>query len=83
VKPDRYGTVTNSLDVAREIASAGATPVISARAGDSGSTVPVDIALAVPGSAVKIGSLDRFERTAKFNRLLLAERETDLSYAGK
>jgi enolase len=82
VKPDRYGTVTNSLDTAREIASAGATPVISARAGDSGSTVPVDIALAVSGSDVKIGSLDRFERTAKFNRLLLAERETDLPYAG-
>jgi enolase len=82
VKPDRYGTVTNSLDTAREIASAGATPVISARAGDSGSTVPVDTAISVPGSDVKIGSLDRFERTAKFNRLLLAERETDLPYAG-
>ncbi|WP_436933829.1 enolase C-terminal domain-like protein [Halovenus marina] len=83
VKPDRYGTVTNSLDIAREIANAGATPVISARAGDSGSTVPADISIAVPGSNVKIGSLDRFERTAKFNRLLLAERETDLPYAGE
>lgn len=82
VKPDRYGTVTNTLDTAREIASAGARPVISARAGDSGSTVPVDLSIAVPDSGVKIGSLDRFERTAKFNRLLLAERETELAYAG-
>jgi enolase len=75
VKPDRYGTVTTSLETARAIAGAGATPVVSARAGDSGSTVPVDIALAVDSAGVKIGSLSRFERTAKFNRLLLAERE--------
>jgi len=75
VKPNQVGTLTDALDVTRAAQAAGYRTVLSARSGDTEDAWLADLAVAWRTGQIKVGSLARSERTAKWNRLLQIEAE--------
>ncbi len=75
VKPNQIGTLTETLQVIRRAAEAGYQPIISHRSGETGDTTIADIAVATNAGFIKTGAPCRYERTAKYNRLLRIEAE--------
>lgn len=81
VKPNQAGTMTRVLEVIERANAAELATVISARSGETCDTLIGDLAVAVAGGQIKIGSLARSERLAKYNRLFAIERAVD-AWAG-
>lgn len=79
IKPNQAGTVTRAERVLAEAASAGFATVVSARSGDSEDTWLADLAVGWQAGQIKVGSLMRSERTAKWNRLLEIESRAGAS----
>ena len=75
VKPNQIGTLTETLDTVRLAQQRGYRPVISARSGETEDTTIADLAVATGAGQIKIGSITRSERLAKYNRLLRIEEE--------
>jgi enolase len=75
VKVNQIGTLTETLDVIRIAREAGYRPVISARSGETEDTTIADLAVATGAGQIKIGSVARGERLAKYNQLLRIEEE--------
>lgn len=75
VKLNQIGTVSESLDVIELARSLGYRPVISARSGETEDTTIADLAVATGAGQIKIGSVARSERLAKYNQLLRIEEE--------
>lgn len=75
VKPNQIGTLTETLEVIRMAKEAGYRTVISHRSGETADTSIADIAVAVNAGFIKTGAPCRYERTAKYNRLLKIEAE--------
>lgn len=82
VKPNQTGTLTRTMDVLAAARKAGFETVVSARSGETCDTTISDLAVACDAGQIKIGSLARSERLAKYNRLLSLDHRTDLDYAG-
>jgi len=78
LKVNQIGTLSEAADAARLARSAGWTIVVSARSGETEDDWLSDLALGWHGEALKVGSVTRSERLAKWNRLLVLERETKL-----
>jgi enolase len=70
VKVNQVGTLTETLEVISLARSFGYRPVISARSGETEDTTIADLAVGTGGGQIKIGSVARGERLAKYNRLL-------------
>lgn len=70
VKPNQAGTITRTIEVIETARDAGIAPVVSARSGETCDTTIADLAVAFDADRIKIGSLARSERLAKYNRLL-------------
>jgi enolase len=70
VKLNQVGTLTETLEVIALARSLGYRPVISARSGETEDTTIADLAVGTGGGQIKIGSVARGERSAKYNRLL-------------
>jgi enolase len=79
VKVNQVGTLTETLEVIRLAQQAGYRPVISARSGETEDTTIADLAVATGAGQIKIGSVARSERLAKYNRLLRIEEELGAS----
>jgi enolase len=62
-----------------EAQRAGYATVVSARSGDTEDAWLADLAVAWRSGQIKIGSLTRSERLAKYNRLLQIEAEEGAS----
>ncbi len=75
VKPNQIGTLSETLDVIRLAQRSGYNAVISHRSGESEDTTIADLAVAVNAGQIKTGAPCRSERTAKYNRLLVIEKE--------
>ncbi len=75
VKPNQIGTLTETLDTVRLARQRGYLPVISARSGETEDTTIADLAVATGAGQIKIGSITRSERLAKYNQLLRIEEE--------
>ncbi len=75
IKPNQIGTITETLDVIRLAQSKGYTTVISHRSGETEDTTIADIAVAVNAGQIKTGAPCRSDRVAKYNRLILIEKE--------
>jgi enolase len=73
VKPNQIGTLTETLAVIRQARAAGYRSVISARSGETEDTTIADLAVATGAGQIKIGSVTRGERLAKYNQLLRIE----------
>ena len=75
VKPNQIGTLTETLDTVRLARERGYLPVISARSGETEDTTIADLAVATRAGQIKIGSITRSERLAKYNQLLRIEED--------
>ncbi|HXX93063.1 MAG TPA: enolase C-terminal domain-like protein, partial [Planctomycetota bacterium] len=81
VKMNQIGTITQTLEVLRIAHEAGYRTVVSARSGETEDVTMADLAVGARGGQIKIGSIARSERLAKYNRLL--EIEAELGSAGR
>ena len=77
VKPNQAGTLTRAIEVVERARAAGWATVVSARSGETCDATIADLAVALDAGQIKIGSLARSERLAKYNRLLEIAREHD------
>lgn len=74
VKMNQIGTLTETFSVIDRAREAGYSAVISARSGETEDSFLADLAVASGAGQIKIGSITRSERLAKYNRLLEIER---------
>lgn len=81
IKLNQIGTLTETLLTMRLAVDAGYTPVVSARSGETEDVTIADLAVATGAGQIKIGSVARSERLAKYNQLLRWEDELQLPYA--
>jgi enolase len=82
VKMNQIGTITETLEVLQIARGAGYRAVISARSGETEDSFLADLAVASGAGQIKVGSITRSERLAKYNRLLEIEKDDRLPYAG-
>ena len=74
VKINQIGTLTQTFEVVAKARAAGYGVVVSARSGETEDSFLADLAVACAADHIKIGSITRSERLAKYNRLLEIER---------
>jgi enolase len=82
VKPNQAGTLSRTVDVASRAREAGLATVVSARSGETCDATIADLAVGLDAGQIKIGSLARSERLAKYNRLLGIDHRAERGYAG-
>ena len=75
VKMNQIGTLTETFEVLRMARAAGYRCVISARSGETEDSFLADLAVASGCGQIKVGSITRSERLAKYNRLLEIEAQ--------
>jgi enolase len=75
IKLNQIGTVSETLEAMAVARSSGYRCVVSARSGETEDTTIADLAVATAADQIKIGSIARSERLAKYNRLLAIEEE--------
>lgn len=75
VKMNQIGTLTETFQVIDRAREAGFQAVVSARSGETEDSFLADLAVASGAGWIKIGSVARSERLAKYNRLLKIETE--------
>jgi len=75
IKPNQVGTLTETIKAILYCKENGLTPIVSARSGDTEDSFISDLAVGSASPQIKIGSIARSERTAKYNRLLWIEEE--------
>jgi enolase len=78
LKANQVGTVSEALDAYKLARRAGWMVTFSARSGETEDSWLADLAVGWSGDQLKVGSLARSERLAKWNRLLTIERQTGL-----
>ncbi len=76
LKPNQRGTLSETLAAWRAAEARGLDGIVSARSGETEDTTIVDLAIGWGAPQIKVGSITRGERTAKWNALLrIEERE--------
>lgn len=75
IKFNQIGTLTETFAAMQLAAGAGYERVVSARSGETEDNTMADLAVAAGAEIIKIGSIVRSERLAKYNRLLRIEEE--------
>ena len=85
IKPNQIGTITETLEAIEFTKNAGYLPIISARSGETEDAMIVHLAIATAAGQLKVGSVARSERTAKWNEGLRIEAHLGASgvYPGK
>ncbi len=76
IKPNQIGTLTETLDVINLAHENGYKTIISHRSEETEDTTIADIAVAVNSGQIKTGAPCRSDRVAKYNRLLIIEKES-------
>lgn len=82
VKPNQIGTLTGAYAALHAGRAHGMAAIVSARSGDTEDPAIADLAVGWGAGQIKIGSVTRSERLAKYNRLIELERRFALPYAG-
>lgn len=75
IKLNQIGTLSETLQALRLTLAAGYRPVVSARSGETEDDLLADLAVATGAGQIKIGSIVRSERLAKYNQLLRLEEQ--------
>lgn len=81
LKVNQIGTLTEAAEACALARSAGWHVTVSARSGETEDDWLSDLAVGWGGNQLKVGSITRSERLAKWNRLLAIEAETGLPVA--
>jgi enolase len=80
VKMNQIGTLTETFAVIDAARAAGWRAVVSARSGETEDAFLADLSVAGGMGQLKVGSITRSERLAKYNRLLVLEKSADLAH---
>jgi len=80
VKMNQIGTLTETFEVIDLARAAHWRAVVSARSGETEDSFLADLAIASGAGQIKVGSITRSERLAKYNRLLEIEKHHQLEY---
>jgi enolase len=80
VKMNQIGTLTETFQVIDRARAAGFRAVISARSGETEDDFLAVLAVASGAGQIKVGSITRSERLAKYNRLLEIEATGEVGY---
>ena len=85
IKPNQVGTLSETLDALWLARRHGYRTIISARSGETEDATIADLAVATAAGQIKVGSVTRSERLAKYNRLLRIQDDLGPSarYAGR
>jgi enolase len=75
IKVNQIGTLTETLAVIEQARAAGYRTIVSARSGETEDSTIADLAVATGAGQIKIGSVARSERLAKYNQLLRIEEQ--------
>jgi enolase 1/2/3 len=75
VKPNQAGTLSETLEVIRLARESGYRTIVSARSGETEDSFLADLAVGSAAGQIKVGSVARSERLAKWNQLLRIEAE--------
>jgi enolase len=75
IKLNQVGTLWETMGATQVALDNGYRPVISARSGETEDTTIADLAVATGAGQIKIGSLARSERLAKYNQLIRLEEQ--------
>ena len=75
VKVNQVGTLTAAMATLRLARTHRYLPVVSARSGETEDATIADLAVGANAGQIKIGSITRSERLAKYNQLLRIEEE--------
>lgn len=75
LKVNQVGTLSEAFEAFRLARDAGWAVTVSARSGETEDDWLADLAVGLAGDQIKVGSIVRSERLAKYNRLLAIERE--------
>jgi enolase len=81
LKVNQVGTLTEAFEAFRLARDAGWGVTVSARSGETEDTWLADLAVGLGGDQIKVGSIARSERLAKYNRLLAIERDAGFPVA--
>lgn len=81
LKLNQIGTLTEAAESYRLARSAGWAVTVSARSGETEDDWLADLAVGWAADYIKVGSITRSERLAKYNRLLEIESDTGLALA--
>ena len=73
IKLNQIGTITETLDAIDLTRNSGYLPVVSARSGETEDTTIVHLAIATNAGQLKVGSVARSERAAKWNETIRIE----------
>jgi enolase len=76
IKVNQIGTLSEAMEAIELAKNSGYKTIISHRSGETEDTFIADLAVAVNAGQIKTGAPCRGERTAKYNRLLVIEKET-------
>ena len=79
IKVNQIGTLTETFHTMRLARRHGYTCIVSARSGETEDDFLADLAVGTAADYIKIGSVVRSERLAKYNRLLRIAEELDAS----
>ncbi len=83
VKMNQIGTLTETVAAVRMAQAAGFRTVISARSGETEDATLADLAVGLNGGQIKIGSLARSSRLAKYNQLLRIDEQLQGAFSGQ
>ncbi len=85
IKLNQIGTLSETLDTIHLAKQHGYRTIVSARSGETEDTTIADLAVATAAGQIKIGSVARSERLAKYNRLLRIEESLgpNAAFAGR
>jgi enolase len=75
IKVNQIGTLTETFHTIHTARTAGYSLVVSARSGETEDTTIADLAVGVAAEQIKIGSIVRSERLAKYNQLLRIQEQ--------
>ncbi len=75
IKMNQIGTITETMDAIEYTKNIGYLPVISARSGETEDATIVHLAIATNAGQLKVGSVARSERAAKWNEGIRMEEQ--------
>ena len=75
IKLNQVGTLTETFAALKLAREHGLRTIVSARSGETEDTTIADLAVATAAGQIKVGSVARSERLAKYNRLLRIEEQ--------
>ena len=75
IKPNQIGTLTETIEAVTLAKKNNMKVIMSHRSGETEDTTIADLSVALGTEFIKTGAPCRTERTAKYNRLILIEKE--------